>query len=187
MESHFSFGNSLLHIEALNVNLSSLTALILVAHFWRLLALGCDVDGVVHLALGREPWFQEFTATLIALSVSQEVAVAEASQEGWLVSHFEDLLDFWELVSALSNVVLWVQRIIDTARRLCCHVNVETKWPCVEIRDIANISRLATHYCISMMYFTVVMKEIKENITQVYILWYSYLREISELYKGNYH
>ena len=31
------------------------------------------------------------------------------------------------------------------------------------------------------------MKEIKENIAQVYILWYSYLREISELYKGNYH
>jgi hypothetical protein len=51
---------------------------------------------------------------VVQVLVPAEVAVAETTQERRLVTHFEDLLDVFEVESGPPNVVLRVQRVVNT-------------------------------------------------------------------------
>jgi Fe-S-cluster-containing dehydrogenase component len=100
-----------------------------------------------------------------------------------LVPHLENLLDVLELERALSNIICRVQRIVN-ARNVCSHeALIDFRDSCVEIAHtrIRIFSWLSTHNSSTMMNLSIMMKEIKKNVSKVDVLRNPHLVKLSTL------
>ena len=98
-----------------------------------------------------------------------------------------------ELERTLTYIIRWIQRVIN-ARDLVGLIHVHLLhlvWhQAIEVAiGFVEIARLATYYTVVLIlqYFTIIVKEIQENVSQVNVLRCSDLVQLSELDECNYH
>lgn len=103
-----------------------------------------------------------------------------------MIAHLEDLLDLVKFVSAFTNIVLQVQRVID-AWSLRGHEASDVWSTSVEVARFSIVAWLSTHDGSTMVNLTIVMQKVKKHVAKIDVLRYFHLVQLPVLYKSHNH